>query len=164
MAPLATPDNTGDEMRDAVIAQVGEWLRTEQFPHVHIWPLTDYGRALYISLGKTEAAAKSGGPDEKITLNFRVSYEERNTDGELTRIMTGLLGYPPMRVMNYAKNRSSSYVRPGAYASSPIPPGLKPQQLIQWLTQAPPPVAARKVNKVNPTPPAPKPSPSGPSF
>ena len=73
--------------------------------------------------------------------------------------MTGLRGFPPMQVMNYARNRSSSYVRAGAYASASIPEGIKPEQLIQWLTQAPAPVSKPRASKSKP-----KVAPSGPSL
>lgn len=159
VAPLATSENTGDTMRDAVISQVAEWLKTEQFPHVHVWPFADSGRSLYITVGTSEAAASSRRQGESLTLHFKVSYENRETDEGPARVMTELRGFPPMQVMNYARNRSASYIRAGSYASSPIPEGMKPEQLILWLTQAPTPVAKPRRSKTHA-----KVAPSGPSF
>lgn len=146
LSPLATEDNNGNEMTEAVISQVGEWLKTERFPHVHIWPLSDLGRSLYITLGNTPEAAKSSQPDGKsVTLHFRVIYEsladmspDRDENGNYIRRMVGLNGYRPMQLVNYAsaKNGSASYVRPGAYVSSPIPPNQTPEELIAWITGA----------------------------
>ena len=158
MAPLATSENTGNVMRDAVISQVAEWLKTEKFPHVPVWPLTDSGQSLHITVGTSESAVSIRHPDESLTLNFKISYEDRETDDGMACVMTGLRGFPPMPIvnysMNYTRNRSSSYVRPGFYASAPIPEGIKPEQLIQWLTKAP--MKARRP-KFNPrlAPPAP---------
>lgn len=169
LSPLATEDNNGDEMTEAVISQVGEWLKTERFPHVHIWPLSDLGRSLYITLGNTPEAAKSRRPDESVTLHFRVMYENlasvspiRDENGNCIRRMIGLNGYRPMQVANYAsaKNRSSSYVRPGVYASSPIPPNQTPEELIAWVTGAD--LAPAKTRKAQ-TAPAAAPKPASPS-